>query len=125
MGGFVRDLLLGRAAPDVDLVVEGDGIAFARRLGEEIGGTVLVHGSFGTASIEGGRAPAGAGVDGAPLGRESRDRDGHTDENHPHTRECRDGARLAHLASQERMLLRIAKKDRADALAHALHDKLQ
>jgi tRNA nucleotidyltransferase (CCA-adding enzyme) len=69
VGGFVRDLLLGRDAPDVDLVVEGDGVAFARRLGEEIGGTVLVHGGFGTASIEGGRAPAGAGVDAAPLGR--------------------------------------------------------
>jgi tRNA nucleotidyltransferase (CCA-adding enzyme) len=69
VGGFVRDLLLGGEAPDVDLVVEGDGVAFARRLGEEIGGTVLVHGGFGTASIEGGRAPAGAGIDGAPLGR--------------------------------------------------------
>jgi tRNA nucleotidyltransferase (CCA-adding enzyme) len=69
VGGFVRDLLLGGEAPDVDLVVEGDGVAFARRLGEEVGGTVLVHGGFGTASIEGGRAPAGAGVDGAPLGR--------------------------------------------------------
>src|SRR4029077_20033548 len=69
VGGLVRDLLLGGDAPDVDLVVEGDGIVFARRLGEEIGGTVLVHGSFGTASIEGGRAPAGRGVDGAPLGR--------------------------------------------------------
>ena len=69
VGGFVRDLLLGRDAPDVDLVVEGDGVAFARRLGEEIGGTVLVHGGFGTASIEGGHAPAGARVDAAPLGR--------------------------------------------------------
>ena len=69
VGGLVRDLLLGGEAPDVDLVVEGDGVALARRLGEEIGGTVLVHGGFGTASIEGGRAPAGAGVDGAPLGR--------------------------------------------------------
>jgi hypothetical protein len=42
VGGLVRDLLLGCAgpdghAPDVDLVVEGDGIALARRLGEEIG----------------------------------------------------------------------------------------
>ena len=64
VGGFVRDLLTGSAAPDVDLVVEGDGVAFARRLAEEIGGTVLVHRSFGTASIEGGRAPAGAGLDG-------------------------------------------------------------
>ena len=32
VGGFVRDLMLGRVAPDIDLVVEGDGIAFARRL---------------------------------------------------------------------------------------------
>lgn len=69
VGGLVRDLLLGGEAPDVDLVVEGDGVALARRLGEEIGGTVLVHGGFGTASIEGGRAPAGAGIDGAQLGR--------------------------------------------------------
>jgi tRNA nucleotidyltransferase (CCA-adding enzyme) len=69
VGGFVRDLLLGVAPPDVDLVVEGDGVAFARRLAEEIGGTLLVHGSFGTASIEGGRAPAGAGPDAMALGR--------------------------------------------------------
>jgi tRNA nucleotidyltransferase (CCA-adding enzyme) len=69
VGGFVRDLLLGAAPPDVDLVVEGDGVTFARRLAEEIGGTLLVHGSFGTASIEGGRAPAGAGLDGVALGR--------------------------------------------------------
>ena len=69
VGGFVRDLLTGAAPPDVDLVVEGDGVAFARRLAEEIGGTVLVHRSFGTASIEGGRAPAGAGLDGVALGR--------------------------------------------------------
>ena len=73
VGGFVRDLLLGGSTllplPDVDLVVEGDGVAFARRLAEEIGGTLLVHGSFGTASIEGGRAPAGVGLDGTALGR--------------------------------------------------------
>jgi tRNA nucleotidyltransferase (CCA-adding enzyme) len=69
VGGFVRDLLLGIVPPDVDLVVEGDGVAFARRLAEEIGGSLLVHGSFGTASIEGGRAPAGAGLDGVALGR--------------------------------------------------------
>jgi len=69
VGGFVRDLLLGVAPPDVDLVVEGDGVGFARRLAEEIGGTLLVHGSFGTASIEGGCAPAGAGLDDVALGR--------------------------------------------------------
>jgi tRNA nucleotidyltransferase (CCA-adding enzyme) len=69
VGGFVRDLLTGAAPPDVDLVVEGDGVAFARRLAEEIGGTVLVHRSFGTASIEGGHAPAGADLGGMALGR--------------------------------------------------------
>ncbi|MGH7401149.1 MAG: hypothetical protein ACREKQ_01880, partial [Candidatus Rokuibacteriota bacterium] len=82
VGGFVRDLLLGAVAaptllppllppplPDVDLVAEGDGIAFARRLAEEIGGTLLVHGGFGTASIEAGHAPAGAGHAAVPLGR--------------------------------------------------------
>jgi tRNA nucleotidyltransferase (CCA-adding enzyme) len=69
VGGLVRDLLIGAVPPDVDLVVEGDGVAVARRLAEEIGGTVLVHRTFGTASIEGGRAPASAGLDGVALGR--------------------------------------------------------
>jgi tRNA nucleotidyltransferase (CCA-adding enzyme) len=69
VGGFVRDLLLGRPAPDLDLVVEGDGIAFARRLAAEVGGTLLVHGGFGTASIEAARAPADAGLDRLPVGR--------------------------------------------------------
>jgi tRNA nucleotidyltransferase (CCA-adding enzyme) len=83
VGGFVRDLLLGAAPragraptghrdvalPDVDLAVEGDGIAFARRLAEEIGGTLLVHRDFGTASIEAGHAPGSGGLHGASLGR--------------------------------------------------------
>jgi tRNA nucleotidyltransferase (CCA-adding enzyme) len=53
VGGFVRDLLLGRTAPDVDLLVEGDGVTFARRLHEEVGGRLVIHGAFRTASIEG------------------------------------------------------------------------
>src|SRR5262245_36219611 len=57
VGGFVRDLLLGRPAPDVDLLVEGDGVAFARQLRDEIGGRVTVHDAFGTASIEGAAGP--------------------------------------------------------------------
>ncbi len=59
VGGFVRDLLLERAAPDVDLLVEGDGVGFARRLHEEIGGSLVVHPDFGTASIEGAAGPGG------------------------------------------------------------------
>lgn len=64
-GGFVRDLLLGRTAdhvPDIDLVIEGDGIAFGRRLAEETGGHLVVHGAFGTASLEGAATPDGTGV---------------------------------------------------------------
>jgi hypothetical protein len=64
VGGFVREFLLGRAAPDIDLVVVGDGVAFARRLCEEIGGSLTVHADFGTASVEGATAAGGA-----PLGR--------------------------------------------------------
>jgi len=59
VGGFVRDLLLERPALDVDLLVEGDGAGFARHLSEEVGGTLVVHPEFGTASIEGAAGPSG------------------------------------------------------------------
>ena len=59
VGGFVRDVLLERPALDLDLVVEGDGPAFARRLAEEIHGRTVVHGAFGTASVEGGVTAGG------------------------------------------------------------------
>ncbi|UCC65392.1 MAG: CBS domain-containing protein, partial [Anaerolineae bacterium] len=49
VGGFVRDLLLGQSNFDVDLVVEGDAIALARRLARERGGRVRSHARFGTA----------------------------------------------------------------------------
>lgn len=51
VGGAVRDLLLGKPSFDVDLVVEGDAIAFARRLAEALGGEVVAHDRFGTAVI--------------------------------------------------------------------------
>jgi tRNA nucleotidyltransferase (CCA-adding enzyme) len=70
VGGIVRDLLrdetAGRRFADLDLVVEGDGIAFARRLAEEVGGHLVVHAGFGTASIEGALA-SGAGEPSASL----------------------------------------------------------
>jgi tRNA nucleotidyltransferase/poly(A) polymerase len=34
VGGFVRDLILGKANDDIDLVVEEDGIAFADALAQ-------------------------------------------------------------------------------------------
>lgn len=49
VGGFVRDLLLGYPLKDLDLVVEGDAIALARRLAKRYGGRVVGHRRFGTA----------------------------------------------------------------------------
>ncbi len=49
VGGAVRDTLLGREPRDLDLVVEGDAAAAARRLGED----AVVHDRFGTATAVG------------------------------------------------------------------------
>ena len=51
VGGFVRDLLLGVTNLDVDLVVEGNGIAFARTLARTRHARVTVHERFGTAVV--------------------------------------------------------------------------
>ena len=50
IGGFVRDLLVGRAGLDFDLVVEGDAVTFARSISEKYAGKVTVHAHFGTAN---------------------------------------------------------------------------
>lgn len=49
VGGYVRDLLLGLPSLDLDLVVEGDAIAFGRQLVRSLGGSLLPHKAFGTA----------------------------------------------------------------------------
>nr|WP_282580125.1 CBS domain-containing protein [Natroniella sulfidigena] len=51
VGGFVRDLLLEKRSLDLDLVVEGDGIKFARKLAQKLNGALNVHHDFGTATI--------------------------------------------------------------------------
>ena len=51
MGGPLRDVLLGIPIKDLDLVVEGDAPALARQLSEELGGSLLVHPQFGTATV--------------------------------------------------------------------------
>ncbi|HUH98673.1 MAG TPA: hypothetical protein VLZ89_15015 [Anaerolineales bacterium] len=48
VGGFVRDLLLGRPGLDFDLVVQGDAIALARHLVSQYGGRLTIHAKFGT-----------------------------------------------------------------------------
>lgn len=51
IGGYVRDHILGRPSKDIDVVVEGDGTALARRVGERTGSHVAVFARFGTAMI--------------------------------------------------------------------------
>ncbi len=51
IGGFVRDLLLYRNNEDVDIVIEGDGIAFAKKFAQLVGARVHIYGKFGTAVV--------------------------------------------------------------------------
>ncbi|MGH7207545.1 MAG: hypothetical protein ACREI2_15205, partial [Nitrospiraceae bacterium] len=51
VGGFVRDLLLGRPNLDLDLVIEGDGIAYAQALARAAKAELKIHDRFGTAVI--------------------------------------------------------------------------
>jgi len=51
VGGIVRDLFLGIKNYDLDIVVEGDGIKFARELSRELGGRIKSHEKFGTAIV--------------------------------------------------------------------------
>jgi len=51
VGGFVRDLFLYRSTEDVDLVIEGDGIVFAKKLARAMNARIHYHSKFGTAVI--------------------------------------------------------------------------
>lgn len=52
VGGFVRDIFLRVENLDVDIVIEGDGIRFARAFAAEHGKRVKVYKKFGTAVID-------------------------------------------------------------------------
>jgi tRNA nucleotidyltransferase (CCA-adding enzyme) len=51
VGGSVRDLLRGESNLDIDIVVEGDGITFAKALGKKLKAKVISHLKFGTAVV--------------------------------------------------------------------------
>ena len=51
IGGYVRDCFLGRECNDVDIVVEGSGIDFARAVGEKTHTRVSYFKNFGTAML--------------------------------------------------------------------------
>lgn len=61
VGGVVRDLVMRRPPGDfdLDLVVEGDAISFARQVAQQFGGSLREHPTFLTAKIQG---PFGASV---------------------------------------------------------------
>ncbi len=51
VGGPVRDLLLKGGSVDLDIVVAGDGLSFARRLGRQLNADVMVYERFLTATL--------------------------------------------------------------------------
>ena len=51
VGGFVRDLFLYRPNEDMDIVIEGDGIAFAKQYASQNGARIHSYEKFGTAVI--------------------------------------------------------------------------
>lgn len=53
VGGFVRDILLGRQTTDIDIAVSGDGVAFARLVHDALGSSqVVAFEKFGTARLQ-------------------------------------------------------------------------
>ncbi len=68
VGGVVRDLLLKRENWDLDLTVEGDGIAFARLVADRYGSGLAVFERFATARLA---FPDGLKIDIATTRRES------------------------------------------------------
>jgi len=51
IGGYVRDCFLGRQGNDIDIVVEGSGIALAEAVAERVGAKVSVFRNYGTAML--------------------------------------------------------------------------
>ncbi len=68
VGGVVRDLLLGHVTLDLDLAVEGDGIAFARAVADRYRAGLAVFERFATARLV---FPDGLKMDIATTRRES------------------------------------------------------
>ncbi|NLE65181.1 MAG: CCA tRNA nucleotidyltransferase [Elusimicrobia bacterium] len=73
VGGMVRDLILKRFSIDVDLVVEGPGVLFARTLAARWGARCVAHQRFGTAVLQ---LPDGLRVDVVTARRETYARPG-------------------------------------------------
>jgi tRNA nucleotidyltransferase (CCA-adding enzyme) len=79
VGGAVRDALLGRTPHELDIVVEGPAEPVARRAAARLGGDVVLHDRFGTATV---RAP-GATFDVVTARTENYERPGALPDVHP------------------------------------------
>lgn len=51
VGGCLRDLILGAKNLDLDITIEGSGIAFAQNLARKLKSTLKIHERFGTATL--------------------------------------------------------------------------
>lgn len=71
VGGLVRDLFLRHETLDVDVVIEGDGIAFASRLSSDHGAHLTMYERFKTANLV---LPDGSRIDIATARTEVYDR---------------------------------------------------
>ena len=122
VGGFVRDTLLGIEPREVDVVVEGDAEAFARRLG----GSVVTHAAFGTARAVGD----GWSIDVAAARRERYPRPGALPLVEPATltedlarRDFGANAVAVTLAGGDLLAAAGALEDLAERRLRALHDR--
>ena len=73
VGGAVRDVLMEEPTFDLDVAVEGDGIAFGTALAQALGGRAVEHEKFGTAIV---LAPEDVRVDVATTRTEFYDHPG-------------------------------------------------
>lgn len=73
VGGSVRDLLVGRQHDDLDIVIEGDGLAVAQALSRAIDGDLKRHHAFRTATVT---TPGGLRLDVATARKEEYPRPG-------------------------------------------------
>lgn len=51
VGGYVRDLLLGKIGNDIDFTIEGNGVEFARVVAREFNSHAVIFERFGTAMV--------------------------------------------------------------------------